>query len=111
MATILACFGAMVLIAVTLIALQIGAAALARNRAEIAADMGALAGAAVVLDGPTAACQAAAQVVGANGATLDSCTVDGVDVLVTAGALLQFGPLTRRATARARAGLLAEQAP
>lgn len=101
----------MALIAVTLLALQIGAATVARQRAEAAADLGALAGATAVLSGERAACRAAARVVAANGGTLDSCLLQGADVLVVTVLEVRIGPVRDRAQARARAGPIAEQTP
>jgi secretion/DNA translocation related TadE-like protein len=111
MATVLACFCAAALIALTLLALQVGAAAVARERAETAADLGALAGAAEALAGERAACDAATAVVAANGGTVDSCLVHGADVLVVVSLAAAIGPVSRPAEARARAGPVAEQSP
>jgi secretion/DNA translocation related TadE-like protein len=110
-ATVVVCFCAMALIAVTALSLYLGAAVLARHRAEVAADAGALAGAIVVLDGADAACTAASRVVEANGGELRSCALDGADVLIAVGVEARLGPLGRSATARARAGPVAQQAP
>jgi secretion/DNA translocation related TadE-like protein len=83
----------------------IGAAHVASHRAQAAADLGALAGAARAIEGPAAACARAAQLVAANGARLVDCRLDGLDltvtVEVTAAALAGIG---RAATATARAG-------
>lgn len=106
-----ACFCAMALIAVTVLVLQVGAATLARQRAETAADLGALAGAAAALGGAQAACDAAAAVAAANGAAVRHCATDGADVLVEVRADVAVGPLGRRAEARARAGPVARQSP
>lgn len=111
MATVLACFCAMALIAFTTLALHVGAAAVARERAETAADLGALAGAAVALGGERVACDAATAVVAANGGTIDSCLLQGADVLVVVSLAAAIGPVTRPAEARARAGPVAEQSP
>lgn len=111
MATVLACLCVMALIAFTLLAAQVGAATVARERAQTAADLGALAGAAAVLSGAHAACDAAARVVSANGGTIGSCVLRGADVQVVATLDVAIGPLARRAEARARAGPVAEQSP
>lgn len=111
MATLLVCCCAMAMVALTLLALQVGTATVARHRAETAADMGALAGAAVVLNGARAACDAVAAVVTANGGMLDECTLHGADVLVVVSMDVTIGPLTRRADAHARAGPVAQQSP
>jgi secretion/DNA translocation related TadE-like protein len=111
MATVLACFCVMALVAFAALAFQLGTAAVAREQAETAADLGALAGAAVVLNGPDSACRAAATVVGLNGGAVSECTVDGADVLISVTVDAAFGPMTRHAQARARAGPTARQSP
>ena len=77
--------------------------AVARTRAATAADLGALAGAAHVVDGT--ACTVARSVVRAQDAELASCRLDGSDVRVLVRVAL--GPPLSRfppAEARARAG-------
>lgn len=89
-----------------------GSAAVVRHRAESAADLAALAGAARVLDGPTAACRQAAAIATANGAQLVQCRLDGADVSVSA--VVRFhGPVPGRPAAQgwARAGPAAAAAP
>lgn len=103
-ATVLACVCAMALLAVTGLAAQLGAVVLARHRAEIAADLGALAGASVVLQGQRGACARAATVTAANGAAVIDCTLDGADVRLTVTVAVRLGPLEATATGRARAG-------
>ena len=71
---------------------QLVAAAQARS----AADLGALAGAMRAGAGVGIACVRAGEVISANGAVMRSCTVDGLDVLLTAE--------VRGRTAMARAG-------
>jgi secretion/DNA translocation related TadE-like protein len=107
MATVVACVCAMVLLVVTGAALQLGAALLARHRAETAADLGALAGAVLVLQGRQGACERAATVTAANGATMVSCALDGADLLATVTVSARLGPLSATATGRARAGPVA----
>lgn len=111
MATVVACFCAMALIATMGLVLHVGAATLARHHAETAADLGALAGAAVVLDGRDEACSAAASVVAANGGIMQDCSTDGADVVVDVSVAARLGPVMRSATGRARAGPVAEQSP
>lgn len=111
MATVLACFCAMALLAFTVLAVQVGAAAIARQRAETAADLGALAGASKVLSGSEVACAAATEVVTANGGAIESCALVGADIQIVVATAVELGPMTRRAEARARAGPIAEQAP
>ncbi|NJC82028.1 flp pilus-assembly TadE/G-like family protein [Planosporangium mesophilum] len=82
-----------------------GSVLVARHRAQAAADLGALAGAVLAVDGEPAACDRAGQVVAANGAGLVACRLDGLDVVISAQAEpvslgRPFGP----ARAWARAG-------
>lgn len=93
---------------VTLVAVSAAAVALARHRAETAADLGALAAAdGVGLLSDQQACEQARSVVGANEATLESCVVDGAEVVVVAQVwvvlplLLGGGRAAVHATARA----------
>ena len=65
-----------------------------------AADLGALAGAALVLQGGPAACDRAADLVAADGGRLAGCRVDGLDLIVTAQVEVA-GLGTARASARA----------
>lgn len=109
-ATVLACICGLALVAVTTLVIQLGAAVVARHRAESAADLGALAGAGVVLDGAAAACAEAARLVAANAASLDDCTVEGADVVVMVSVAVRVGPLRGTAAGRARAGPVADQA-
>ena len=103
-ATLFMCMGAALVLAVTALAIHLGAAVLARQRAETAADLAALAGAALVLQGPDAVCAGVVRVAGANGAVVDSCVVQGTDVLVSVAARVQAGPISGTVAARARAG-------
>ncbi|WP_433653092.1 Rv3654c family TadE-like protein [Micromonospora zamorensis] len=83
----------------------IAAAGMAGQRAMVAADLGALAGAAQALDGDAVACASAADIVGRNAARLVGCHLDGLDVLVTVEvAFTPLPGLTRVATSTARAG-------
>lgn len=102
-ATVLACVGVLVLLVVTAVAVHVGAAVLARQRAETAADLAALAGAAQVLRGAETACAAAAVVASANQAELTGCRTDGLDLLVEV-TVDAGGPLGGAAAGRARAG-------
>jgi secretion/DNA translocation related TadE-like protein len=83
-------------VAVGIGATLVGAAITDRHRAQVAADLGALAGARNAVDGAGIACERAGEIVAANGAGLVGCRVDGLDLVVTA----QVG----RARASARAG-------
>ena len=84
----------------------VGGATVARHRANTAADLAALAAAGrAVLDQP-GACELAAEVAGANAATLDSCSVDASSVVeVRVKVPVRLGRLgVWSAEARARAG-------
>jgi secretion/DNA translocation related TadE-like protein len=107
-ATVYACLGLVVLFALTGLAVHLGAAVIARQRAETGADLSALAGAAKVLQGPDAACAAVAAVAIANRVDVQSCAVTGTDVLVMVVARAGAGPFSGSASARARAGPVQE---
>jgi secretion/DNA translocation related TadE-like protein len=81
----------------------VGTAATHRHRAQVAADLGALAGARWAVLGAGTACDRAGRIVAANGGRLVACRLDGLDLVVTAG----VGP----ALAVARAGPAAVPAP
>jgi len=98
--TIFACFSVVLMIIITAGAVHLGGAILARQRAETAADLGALAGAAVALSGIDAACARAQTVIESNHGHLVSCAADGLDVLVEVQIPTWAGP----AGAHARAG-------
>jgi secretion/DNA translocation related TadE-like protein len=91
--------------------LVLGSAVATRHRAENAADLAALAGAADSVQGRESACTTAREVAGRNGATLVRCTWIGwdlqVDVARTCGCL-PVGDLT---TVRARAGPVVKVMP
>lgn len=97
--------GLMALIAlVTTIGIVRGTAVIGRHRAEVAADLAALAGATALADGLDACAQAASFAV-RNGATLTACVVVGQDVEVVVSRQIRFVRLgVRSVTARARAG-------
>jgi len=104
--------GAVVVVALGLVALLVvvalicaGCAALvvAHRRAQVAADLGSLAGAAALQRGEQP-CAAAARIAARHAASLSTCAVEGQSVLVTASVALTV-PLTDGAvSARARAG-------
>jgi secretion/DNA translocation related TadE-like protein len=75
-----------------------GRAALARQRAETAADLAALAGAQSVAGGAAAPCAAAGVAAAANGGRLLACAVAGEKVTVTVAV---SRPTAARAMARA----------
>ncbi|MEU7612348.1 Rv3654c family TadE-like protein [Micromonospora sp. NPDC049204] len=83
----------------------VAAAQLAGQRAAVAADLGALAGAARPLDGEAMACQFAGDTAGRNAGRMVGCRLDGLDVLVTVEvAFTPLPGLSRVATSTARAG-------
>jgi secretion/DNA translocation related TadE-like protein len=102
-ATVVACVGAVVLLVVTGLAVRVGAAVLARQRAETGADLAALAGAAQMLRGAEVACAAAGVVARANDVVVSGCRADGQDLLVEVTAEVA-GSLGGSAVGRARAG-------
>ncbi len=106
-ATVFACAACVVLLALAGLAVQLGAVLLARHRAQVAADLAALAGAALVLRGEQAACNRAIELVYANKAELVSCEVIGADLLVRVSFQVRAGPLLGAGTGRARAGPVA----
>jgi secretion/DNA translocation related TadE-like protein len=103
-ATVLAAICVVIVIAVVGVAVQLGAALLARHRAEVAADLAALAAASMVLGGPDVACAAAMDLAHANGAELLSCEQDLLTVRVQVSVRVRAGPMVGTATGRARAG-------
>jgi secretion/DNA translocation related TadE-like protein len=78
-----------------------GGVVLARHRAEAAADLGALAGAAHAVEGTQAACAVAGRIVVANGGSLVSCRLAAFDLIVTAEVRGPRGWGSARASARA----------
>ncbi|GAB3964865.1 hypothetical protein GCM10027615_08480 [Plantactinospora veratri] len=95
----------LVLVVFSLGAAAIGAARVARHQARVAADLGALAGAVHVLEGPDRACARATAIAAANSARITGCTLDGLDLLVTSEVTVEPLPgMTRVARATARAG-------
>lgn len=95
----------LVLVAAGVAGAAVGAARVGRHQARVAADLGALAGAARALDGPGPACARAAELASGNGGRLVSCTVDGLDLQITVEVSVTPLPgLTRIARSTARAG-------
>lgn len=91
-----------VLLSVTGGGALLGAAVIARHRAQAAADLAALAGAARIPAGSTAACAAAQRLAGDMSAYEFRCVVDGLDVLITVAVPVPGWRLApARATARA----------
>jgi secretion/DNA translocation related TadE-like protein len=81
-----------------------GIAALARHRAESAADLAALAGAVHAVSGADDVCGAARSIAARNAARLTTCSVDGSVVTITVSCALTGGLGRWRAQASARAG-------
>jgi secretion/DNA translocation related TadE-like protein len=106
-ATILVLAFGLVFVAAGVAGVAVGAARIGRHQAQVAADLGALAGAAHAIEGQEAACGSAARYVEANGGRLATCQVDGLDVVVGVELPVEL-PLgfPRRADAAARAGPL-----
>jgi phosphoribosylaminoimidazole-succinocarboxamide synthase len=82
---------------------SVGAAHVARHQAQVAADLGALAGAARSVEGSRIACQRAGSIATANGARMVACDLDELDLTITVEVAPASG-LSRPATATARAG-------
>ncbi|HET6213673.1 MAG TPA: Rv3654c family TadE-like protein [Micromonosporaceae bacterium] len=82
-----------------------GAATVARHRAQVAADFGALAGAARAVEGAESGCARAAELVAANAGRLVDCRLIGLDAVVTVEVRVTGVPgLHAAARATARAG-------
>jgi secretion/DNA translocation related TadE-like protein len=92
-----------VLLAVTGGSAYLGAAVVARHRAQAAADLAALAAAAGLPAGPQTACAQANAVARAMRVSTADCTIDDLDVMVTIEVGLAVGRWGK-ARAAARAG-------
>ncbi|MER7010628.1 Rv3654c family TadE-like protein [Saccharopolyspora sp. NPDC000359] len=104
-ATALSAILVLALLSLLVLVLQIGAATIARHRAEGAADLAALAAAAHAPRGPEAACERAAQVADGMRAAVVECRLAGWNARVTVEADLPRGLLVPgKASARAHAG-------
>lgn len=92
----------MVLALVAVLGLTLGSVVVARHRAQAAADLAALAAASELTAGPAAACVRAGEIATAMGASMPSCVVVELDVVVAVAvrARSRFGGLAH-ATARA----------
>lgn len=101
-ATLIAAALVGVLIAVTAGVAVLGAAVIARHRAQAAADLAAHAAATGLPAGQRFACAQAASVAAAMGTALAGCVVEGLDAVVTIDA--ETGVRRWRARAQARAG-------
>lgn len=93
------------LLVVSLAVAQVGAAVVARHRAQAAADLAALAAAGRLVDGRQAACAVAEAVAAAMRAGSAGCSVQGLDVTVRVTVPVRLGRWgTGHAHAGARAG-------
>lgn len=90
-----------VLLFVAVACAYVGAVVVARHRAQAAADLAALAAAAVLPSGAEAACTRAATVARAMRVDDVSCRVDDLDIIVTVRVAVTFAGV---AQAAARAG-------
>lgn len=89
------------LLTVTLAAGHVGAAVLARHRAQSSADLAALAAAATLPAGPAAACGRARDLAATMGSAVIDCAVTGLDVTVQVSVGVRLGGREARAVARA----------
>ncbi|GAB4046184.1 Rv3654c family TadE-like protein [Catellatospora paridis] len=76
-----------------------GAQLIAREQAQTAADLGALAGAAHAIDGADAACGRAAVIAAANAATVSACHLDGLDLTLSVQVVTAAGAAEATAVA------------
>ena len=98
----------MVLVTLMVLGLHVAAATSGRHRAEAAADLGALAGAAHAVDGELVACAYAARVTRGMDARLVGCRMAGWDVFVVVDVVPAIAmPGSALARGRARAGPVA----
>ncbi|MGE2834119.1 Rv3654c family TadE-like protein [Mycobacterium sp. SMC-4] len=91
-------------LSVTALAGSLGAAAVARHRAQAAADLAAYSAAVRLPAGPDAACATARTVAEAMRATVSDCRIDDLDVTVDVEAAVHLRWLPGPARATARAG-------
>nr|WP_202422693.1 Rv3654c family TadE-like protein [Gordonia sp. SID5947] len=106
-ATVAAAFAIAAIAATAVTLLYVGAAVVARHRAQSAADLAALAAAQQHVAAEPDPCAAARLIAEAQdvGAEIDRCETEGADVLVTVAVPVELGPFgVHRASALARAG-------
>ena len=95
----------LVLVAAGMAGAAIGTARVARHEAQVAADLGALAGGGRAIYGEPAACAWAARFAAANRARITQCRVTGLEIVIRVRVETRPLPgLTRHASATARAG-------
>ena len=102
-ATVVAAALVAALVAVALGGVLVGGAAVARHRAQAAADLAALAAAGRLPLGPQAACDQARSIAAAMGAAVSGCDIENLDVVV-AVTVQPGGRIAGEAWAAARAG-------
>ena len=102
-ATVLAAALVAALVAIALGGVWVGGAAVARHRAQAAADLAAIAAAGRLPLGPDAACSQARTIAAAMGAAVSACDIQNLDVVV-AVTVRPGGRITGEARAAARAG-------
>ncbi|WSJ01992.1 flp pilus-assembly TadE/G-like family protein [Nocardia sp. NBC_01329] len=108
-ATVTACLALVALIVMSALIVQLGAAVVARHRAQAAADLAALAAAGELWNGAEAGCAAAESLVQRTGAGLVRCEIDGWDAVISIEEKVPLGPFgTRSIRAVARAGPVEE---
>ncbi|HKP39692.1 MAG TPA: Rv3654c family TadE-like protein [Mycobacterium sp.] len=94
-----------VLLSITMGAVCVGSAVIARHRAQASADLAALAAAGRLAGGAEQACARASALARAMRTAISQCTVDELDVIVTVDAPVSFGRIgVGSAGAAARAG-------
>jgi secretion/DNA translocation related TadE-like protein len=109
-ATVFAAFASLAVLLVLMTGVDLGGAALARHRAEAAADLAALAAAGRSIDGAGAACDLARGLTERMQATLDHCALDDWDAMVQVRVRRSWSLLAAGdAVARARAGPVPEE--
>lgn len=99
----LAAFMVAALVAIAVGGSWLGAAVIARHRAQAAADLAALVAAQRIPSGSGAACLGADALAAAMGAVLVQCRIDRLDVVI-AVEVASAGPIGGPALASARAG-------
>jgi secretion/DNA translocation related TadE-like protein len=110
-ATVLAAAAVGVLVLLLGLGLQLGAAVLARHRAEAAADLAALAAARELVMGLDVACARGGEIAAAQGARMVSCTASGWSVTFVVVVSCRCVPsVSSDAVGRARAGPAVELA-
>jgi len=100
-ASVLVLAAAGVLLAVGVAALVLGSVAVAGQRARLAADLAAIAGATRQRAADGQACAAAATVARANGARLEGCSLQGADITIGVSVEVPVWPDPARARSRA----------